>query len=298
MMGGVFAAPAPNDMTLSVLLREAARCLEKAGIENAPLDVRLIAAFVLGCTRAQLALDPHRDLSPAMREGFDALLRRRLAGEPLSHILGRREFWSLDFEVTSDTLAPRPESECLINIALTLLPEREAPYHLLDLGTGTGCLILSLLNELPRAQGLGIDISAAALDVARRNAVRLSLDGRMRWRETSWLNGITETFDLILCNPPYLSRHEIDKGRRELAFEPRLALDGGEDGLEAYRRLLPGLKSCLCSEAHVVFEINAMQAEEVSELLTQNHFRVLAIHHDLAGLERCIVAGLPRFTPG
>jgi len=207
----------------------------------------------------------------------------------MSSILGRREFWSLDFVVTPDTLAPRPDSETLIEAVLAALPDRSAPLSLVDFGTGTGCLLLTLLSELPNAEGIGIDISRPALAIAGGNAKRLGLADRCRFLCSDWSAALEGRFDLIISNPPYIPSGDIAGLEPEVArFEPLSALDGGADGLDAYRALAAQIPPLLKPGGIGAFEVGAGQAPQVAALLAEAGLTPRGIHRDLGGIERVV----------
>jgi len=220
---------------------------------------------------------------------FAALLARRCAREPLALILGRREFWSLDFAVSTDTLVPRPESETLIEAAVAAFPDRHVPRMILDLGTGTGCLLLAALHEFPGAFGVGVDRSAAAAGLAARNATALGLAARAGFLCAHWDTALTGRFDLVLCNPPYVPTWTIDGLMPEVArYEPRSALDGGADGLDAYRAIVTIL-SCLLTEGGVaILEVGHGQAGRVAGR-AQKAGLVAEARADLLGITRALV---------
>jgi release factor glutamine methyltransferase len=212
----------------------------------------------------------------------------------VSRILGMREFWGLPFAVTPATLDPRPDSETLVETALDLLRETAEP-RILDLGTGTGCLLLSLLHERADAQGTGIDISDEALAVAASNAARLDLSARVSFRRGNWTDGIGGRFDLVISNPPYIRRGDIEALEREVReHDPLLALDGGEDGLDAYRALAAAIPDVLTQTGHAVIELGEGQGEAVRAIFESAGMAVLRIVPDLAGIPRALVAALPR----
>src|SRR5262245_31681655 len=200
--------------------------------DEARREARLLLEHCLALSPGDLRSGEHAPMTAADLVRYESLIERRRTREPVSQILGQWEFWGLPFFVTRDTLTPRPDSETLVQAALSLIGDRDAPIQILDLGTGTGCLLLALLHELPSARGLGIDKSAAALTVAQRNASALGLADRARFAPGDWTAGLTESFDLILCNPPYIPSGEIAGLMPEVSqHEPGLALDGGPDGL-------------------------------------------------------------------
>lgn len=279
-------------MTLvGALQREIVDRLAAAQVDNPRLDAKLLMAEALRVDPGWLFnhIDDPLDLPQIAR--IEALVRRRCDREPISLILGRREFWSLDFRVTADTLAPRADSETVIEAALALIPDRTAKLSLLDLGTGTGCLLLALLSELPNASGIGVDRSPAALAVASDNAARLGLAARTRWVESDWCAAIEGRFDVILANPPYIASAEIDGLAPEVAhYEPRSALDGGVDGLDDYRTLSAQLPSRLAENGIALLEVGVGQASGVAQLLVAGGLAIRSIRRDLNGIERCVAA--------
>jgi release factor glutamine methyltransferase len=278
--------------TVGAAVQAAARRLDAAGLPNARLDARLLVAYAVGLDADALRLDPDRPLDAAARTRLDALLDRRArAREPVARILGHREFWSLSFALSSATLDPRPDSETVVEAVLRRIPDRQAPLRLLDLGTGTGCLLLALLSELPNATGIGIDIDPEAASIAAANAAALGLDTRARFIIGNWTEGLTGRFDWIVSNPPYIETGVIDALEPEVArHDPRMALDGGPDGLDAYREITRGLRGLLTLRGSVALEIGAGQQAAVSALLDRCGLTVEATDRDLAGRPRCVVA--------
>lgn len=277
------------------LLAEATRRLRQAGIEAPRLDALLMLSHASGFSTDRLRIDPDLELMPDAATGFAALLARRLDREPVSHLLGRREFWSLDFAVSRDVLDPRPDSETLVAAVLEEVEDRTAQLDLIDFGTGSGCLLLALLHELPRARGTGIDRSPAALTVARANAAALGLAERTTWREGDWGRGIGGCFDILISNPPYIESAAIPGLAPEVArYEPLSALDGGADGLEAYRRLIPDLARLAAGGALIALEIGAGQEAAVAGMLAAAGFGAIAAKPDLAGIHRVVLARKPR----
>jgi release factor glutamine methyltransferase len=273
-------------MTIDEALREGAAQLRAADIDNPRLEARLLLAYALHATNEDVLRDRNASIDAAC---FHSLLARRIAREPLAHILGRREFWSLDLLVSSDTLVPRPETETLIEAALAAFAGQPPPCHVLDLGTGSGCLLLAALSEFPASFGIGIDRSPPALTVARRNAARLGLKDRTAFLCSDWAAAIGSRFDLVLSNPPYIPSLEIVGLMPEVArCEPRLALDGGPDGCAAYRCLIPDLDRLLTTRGVAVLEMGEGQADAVSALGREAGFAA-ATRQDLTGIARAIV---------
>ena len=279
-------------ITVGTALAEAAAQLSSAGISDARREARLLVATALDWDAARVLGFPEAEMTTAAGERLATLLARRSAREPISRILGHREFWSLRFELSPDTLDPRPDSETLIEAALALLEDRDRAYRVLDFGTGTGCLLLALLSELPRAIGTGVDLSDPALEMARRNAAALGLGTRAQFLCGNWGDPVSGAWDIILANPPYIASADIDRLSPEVArFEPRRALDGGGDGLSAYRLLAPAIARLLAPTGSAVIEIGAGQAQRVAALMAGAGLALRAIRHDLSGVDRCLVLG-------
>jgi protein-(glutamine-N5) methyltransferase, release factor-specific len=262
-----------------------------AGIESARLDARLLVAEALGCGPDRVALSPDTPLSPVQAERLEVLAARRAAREPMSHILGRRGFWTLTLKVTADTLDPRGDTETLVEAVLKRVPDRAAPLRLVDFGTGTGAILLALLTELPNATGLGVDKSPAALAVARENARTHGLAPRAEFRLADWGEGLDQRFDVIVSNPPYIPDQDIDGLDPEVAaYEPRLALAGGPDGLECYRVLIPQMARLLAPGGIAAVEVGAGQAPAVAGLFTACGLAFATVERDLAGIGRCVLS--------
>lgn len=280
-------------MIVEEALSRATRRLAEAGVETARLDARLLLASVDGMSASAVLLDPGRVLAADVESAFDQLVERRARREPVSRILGRREFWSLDFAISLATLDPRPDSETLVEAALAQF-EPEPRRRVLDLGTGTGCLLLSVLSERPKWVGLGIDIAEEAVAVARANARTLELSERAHFQTGDWGKGLAGTFDLILSNPPYIPSSEIAGLSPEVtSFDPLRALDGGTDGLDAYRALAPTLLRLLTPQGRAVIELGKGQVAAIAGIMEAAGLRALERRQDLAGVERCLVLGHP-----
>jgi len=254
-----------------------------AGAGLARLDAEVLLAFVLGCERGDLLLRPEAEVSADGVLAFEKAAARRALGEPAAYIMGAREFWSLPFRVTPDVLIPRPDSETLVQAAL-----KAGPFErVLDLGTGSGALLLAVLSEWTRATGVGVDVSAAAAAVARGNAAALGLGDRASFVVGDWGAGLDERFGLVLCNPPYVEEGaELSVEVR--GFEPARALFAGADGLDCYRRIVPQLPGLLADGARAVLEIGWTQAEAV--LAMGADVTLLGeVVRDLAGRDRALV---------
>jgi release factor glutamine methyltransferase len=278
-----------SPIPIDAALRQGAALLAAAGVDNPVLDARLLLAHALAMPADRLSLERAR-MVPT--ESYAALLARRVGREPVALIIGRREFWSLEFEVSPATLVPRPDSETLIEAALAALPARAAVRRVLDLGTGTGCLLLAALSEYPSAWGLGIDRAPAASALAARNAVRLGLAGRAAFLCGDWATALGETarFDLVLCNPPYIASAAIAGLMPEVArHEPAGALDGGADGLDDDRRVVAALPALLAPGGVAVLELGLGQEPAVAGLARAAGLTALLARHDLGGVPRALV---------
>jgi release factor glutamine methyltransferase len=281
--------------TIGSTLGEVAAALSGGGFDEPRRRARRILAAALDISAAEVLAGLDRMVTEEEDERVAAILRRVLAGEPLSRVLGVREFWGLDFVLSPDTLDPRPETETVVEAVLARLPERGRAYPLLDLGTGSGCLLLALLSELPAATGVGVDRAFGAAAAARDNAERLGLGVRARFVVGDWTTALGGSFDVIVANPPYIESAEIALLPREVRdYDPRLALDGGADGLDPYRAIITGLPMLLAPAGFSACEIGAGQELAVAALLKSGGLTIDDIVPDLAGIPRCIVAHLPR----
>jgi len=271
--------------SVSAALRRASAALLAAGVENPGREARLLLRHALGSGPEGL-MEPER----AVPGCFESLLSRRLAREPMALILGRQGFWNLDLEVSPDTLIPRADSETLIEAALAAFPDRSAVRSVLDLGTGTGALLLAALAEFPGAWGVGVELAPVAAALAGRNARRNGFAERAMILCGYWDASLAGRFDLILCNPPYVPTGCVAGLMPEVAqYEPRLALDGGADGLSAYRVLLPSLPERLSPGGAAIFELGAGQAEAVAALVAAAGLGEVHVRRDLAEIDRALV---------
>ena len=265
-------------------LRAATARLEAAGVAGAERDAQILLAFALGVPRHRLADRLAAPLSGAEEAAFTQVIDARAARQPVSQIIGRRAFWAHDFIVTRDTLDPRPETELLVEIGL------QAPFaRLLDLGTGTGAILISLLAERRGATGLGVDLSQAALDVARANAAEIGVTAE--FRQSDWYGAVTGQFDLIVSNPPYIALDEMAALSPEVRdWEPRGALTDEGDGLSAYRVIAAGARAHLAPHGRIAVEIGHAQARDVAALFTAAGFGKVSVHRDLSGKDRVVLA--------
>lgn len=254
-------------MRLDQKIAEMARRLADVGIETARLDARLLASHALSLSETDIILQFDRPLAADEMALLDAFIARRAEREPIAHILGYREFWGLDFKVTKDTLVPRPDSETLVAGVLERIADKKAPLMLVDIGTGTGCLLLSLLSELPNARGVGSDISPAALAVARQNAQGLGLSGRAAFVEASYADAFAGGMDILISNPPYLAEAEMVDIERDVAdYDPLGALVSGVTGLEAYEAIFAAIASWQRKPSLMAFEFGYRQAAAIKSL--------------------------------
>jgi release factor glutamine methyltransferase len=286
-------------MTIGDAVADAWARLAARGIESPRRDARLLVALAAGMDDAVVLGYPERALDDAAAERLACFVERRLKGEPVSRLAGRREFWSHGFALSPETLDPRPDSETLVEAALERVVDRQAGLSILDLGTGTGCLLLSLLAELPCAWGIGVDIVPGAAVIARRNAAAMGLESRAFFVVGDWAASLAGGFDLVAVNPPYVASGEIAELAPEVAlFEPRTALDGGADGLDAYRALAPQLGKCLAPGGIACVEVGAGQADFAAAFFDRAGLDLVGRHCDMAGRERCLVLGRTKKTVG
>lgn len=272
--------------TIAEALKESKSYLESHGIEAPMAQSRLLLSYVLDRTVAFIIGYPTYLLTPLEQSLFLAVLKRRAQGEPPSKIMGEREFWSRPFFVNVHVLDPRPDSETLIEAVEHEWPHLQHPRLVLELGLGSGCLLLTLLLNHPTLKGVGVDKSYEALACAKRNVERHHLQERVSMIQGDWASALVGPFDLIISNPPYIKSDDMIHLGPELRFDPDLALDGGRDGLDCYRVLATQIKSLAHSNTQVFLEIGAGQAKEVQTLFERENFHCLRWVKDLAGLER------------
>ncbi|HRH19139.1 MAG TPA: peptide chain release factor N(5)-glutamine methyltransferase [Brevundimonas sp.] len=268
--------------------------LKDAGIDSPAIDARLLLEAAADVTRLDILNDPYRELTPDQVDRFDGWIARRLNREPVASILGRKAFWKIMLNVTPDVLTPRPDTETVVEVALSAFSEGMA-FEMVDMGVGSGAILLSVLAERPAARGLGTDISEEALAVARDNAANLGLADRAAFLRTGWADGLADAgFDLVTSNPPYIRSEEIatlDPEVRE--HDPHLALDGGSDGLDAYRALVPETLRVLKPLGVFVVETGWNQAEQVQALFAEAGFENLRIVQDLGARDRVVTGTRP-----
>lgn len=271
--------------TASALLFDAITRLKPVIGKGAARDARILLADTLGVEADRLTLVLPDAVSDQRAKRFNAAIAKRLQRQPVSQIIGKRLFWGREFLVTNDVLDPRPETETLIDLVLAGCP----PKRILDLGLGTGCILLTLLAEIERATGVGTDISPEAIRIAQKNAARLGLTARAVFQKTSWFDGIIGKFDLIVSNPPYITAQEMQNLAPEVAhWEPEIALTPGKDGLAAYRAIAGGLDRYLAAEGRALFEIGSQQAKDVCAIFAVAGFTKSQVAQDMNGHDRII----------
>lgn len=279
----------PGPESVSDAIAAARARLVAADVPDAATDARLLMQHVLSCDHAGLILAGERSLTDAERAAFEALLSRRLAHEPVSKILGEREFYGRLFHVTADVLDPRADTETLIEVAL-----EQPARRVLDLGSGSGALIVTLLAEWPEATGVAVDLSEKALAVTAENARRLAVAERLALLQGEWFAPISGQFDLIVSNPPYIPSAEIDGLEPDVReHDPLLALDGGADGLSCYRAIAGAAAPHLAPEGRIIVEIGAGQGPDVARIFAAVGFRQAAERRDLGGHVRALLFTFP-----
>ncbi len=282
--------PSESPLTVGLLVAEVHHRLAAAGIPQPLREARLLVERVGGIPRSRQLTRPEAGVEAVVAARVRAAAARRAGREPLAYILGRREFWGLEFEVGPEVLIPRPETEGLVERALALLAaRRHAPLRLLDIGTGSGCLLTTLLVHLPRAFGVGTDLSWPALTLARRNLQRHGVLARAGLVCTRWAEALAGPFDLVVSNPPYVASGEMAWLEPEVHHEPRLALEAGPEGLDAYRAILQDLPRLLAADGLAVVELGRGRGSAVAGLARDVGLEVVEIRPDLAGIPRVMV---------
>ncbi|MEN0000252.1 MAG: peptide chain release factor N(5)-glutamine methyltransferase [Pseudomonadota bacterium] len=283
----------PKSLTAHDLYTDAVKALRDEGFETPELDTNILLEHLAGVSALVRLTDPMTPINFARVNAFNAALARRLKGEPVHRIIGQREFYGIPFSISPDTLVPRPDSETLIDLAgphVEEIARNTGHCRILDLGTGTGILALTLLTLSPDATAIGVDISEPALQVARKNARVLGLAGRFGTVQSNWFEDVSGKFDVIISNPPYIARHAIAGLARDVRdFDPHLALDGGVDGLNAYAVIASRAMGFLKANGMVVVEVGFDQAASVRAIFEAAGFRTQNIAKDFAGLDRAIL---------
>ena len=275
---------------IGTVLNEAVRTLQANGINEPRLDAGLLMSHVIGRDRAFMVAHSEAAITEQQLRQFEEFVARRAAGEPLQYITGHQEFFKLDFEVTADVLIPRPETELIVE-AVSELVDADTQLTFADIGTGSGCLVISILNEFPHARAIAIDTSEQALQVAQRNAQQHGVADRLRLVQSDLFAAVpvNDLFDLIVSNPPYVSEDEMDRLQREVQCEPRSALVGGPDGLAVILRLIRDAPGHLRAGGNLVFEFGINQDQKIQELVDREVWKVLEIRRDLQGIPRTMM---------
>lgn len=290
-----------SSWTVLSVLSWTAQHFEKHGLESPRLDAEVLLAFVLGLPRVQLYVQFDRPLNAQERASYRSLVSRRLLGEPVAYLLGEREFYGMKFLVSPDVLIPRPETELLVDLLLEELSKKQqdphSPLTLLDLGTGSGCIPITLASKTPTLRALGADISDGALKVASQNALKQGVEGRVRFEKIDFFSeevpfSLLEKFDFIVSNPPYIPTRKMEDLARELHFEPRSALDGGPDGLSCYPAVLKLARRFLKPEGFVFLEIGEDQTGPIREISESLGYQFFQVFSDLAGWPRVLKIGV------
>lgn len=279
-----------DDLAVDDLVSQGSRTLAACKIANPRREAGLLLRLAANLTREEIMVDGSQLIDRELAQTFHGYVTRRGRGEPVSRIRGRREFWGLDFEISPATLDPRPDSEVLVATVVRLLIDRGVTSpRVLDLGTGSGCLLVALLSELPEATGVGADIDPDAISMARRNAAANGVDRRATFVVSNWGSASSGQFDVVLANPPYIPTDvipELESAVRE--FDPLLALDGGNDGLSCYRAIADALPTLLAAGGLAALEVGAGQSPDVMSILRAAGMQASAEWPDLAGIQRCV----------
>lgn len=281
-------------MKINNILLQARDILEKKGVSNSKLDSLILlshAFFILGqeLSKEKIIFNPDLELTLKQQQVFLDLIERRAKSEPISHIIGRREFFGEDFLVNSAVLDPRPDSETLIELVLKKFPDKNQKLRILELGVGSACLIITLLKAYKNASAIAIDISEDALNVAQKNSFSHQVQDRLEFLKSDLFQNLSEgqVFDLIISNPPYIESRAIDFLQEEVRiYEPRIALDGGLDGLDFYRRIAFKAKNFLNNNGKIILEIGYGQEDSIEKIFTENGFIFDCVSKDLSGVKR------------
>ncbi|MEI7668810.1 MAG: peptide chain release factor N(5)-glutamine methyltransferase [Pseudomonadota bacterium] len=287
-------------MIIKNLLSFGVKKLREANIDSANLDASILLAHIMGTSRELLLMNNNQLVHQDVIVEFENMLLRRAKKEPIAYIIQKKEFWGLDFKVTCDTLIPRPDSETIVETvidkaqSIALMRNEDissVSLKIADIGTGTACLIISLIKELPSSVAVGVDISELALEVARINAKNHYIETKIKFIKSNWLESLEGKFDIIISNPPYIAPSELDNLMEDVKnYEPHLALISSNDGMDSYRCIVNDLRSKLEIGGYAVFEVGKGQADKLAKMLEEKGFVIDEIRNDLAGIARCVVA--------
>ena len=279
-----------NNYKVSEVLKIAITKFKAAGIAQPISDARILLGHSLNKPNERFYGKEEEVIQSEHLNDFSAKILRRCKREPVSKILGLKEFWNLELQVSPYVLDPRPDSETLIEAARKQFPDKNRTLNVLDLGTGSGCLLLAALQEWPHSFGLGIDIDYRCIELAKKNAIRNGLNGRVKFQTGNWANDLDEKFDIILCNPPYIAANEISKLDEEVRlYEPKRALNGGQTGLDCYKHLAPQFPNLLTAEGLIFLEIGFGQKKQILGIMKSNNLELIKIEKDLAQIDRCLI---------
>ena len=271
------------------LLKLGQSILKNNNVPNYNLDARILLAYLLSLENKYFMSDIK--VTNNDKENFFSMIKDRINGKPVSKIISRRDFWDTEFYINSSTLDPRPDSEILVKSALEVNKFiNKEKINILELGVGSGCILLSLLNEINGSIGIGIDIDIEALKVAQLNALNMKISEKVSFIASNWTKSIKGKFDIIISNPPYIKSSNIINLQKEVKnHDPLIALDGGEDGLICYKEIMKNIKGLMNKNAFLLFEIDSWQGNIIIELSKKNHLKFFSIKKDLSGKERCII---------
>ncbi len=276
-------------MNISNLLKEGSDILKKNNIQTNQLDAEILLSKLMNKKREKLIINSDEIVSNEIINNYNILLKRRSKKEPIAYIVNHREFWSKDFYVNKHTLIPRPETELLCENVIKLFKDKE--FNFLDIGTGTGCILLSILSELKKAKGIGIDVSKKAIDVAKKNSINFNLEDRAKFIVKPFNKIYGYKFDLIVSNPPYIKSIDIKNLKEDVRnFEPKLALDGGKEGLDVIKKVIYKSKTILKKDGLLALEIGFKQHYKVSQILKEQGFREKLLVKDYLNNIRCVFA--------
>ena len=275
-------------MILKEIQRKLCNNFSIFGIETPELDARIILKEVLSLDDKDLILKESLDISNEMIEKIIAIESRRLNGEPISKIFKKRDFYNSTFLISNDVLDPRPETELIVEIANNFIDKNEVK-NILDLGTGSGCILLSILKENKMINGLGIDLSKDAISIAKQNSKKLNLETQSNFLISNWMSSLNYKYDLVVSNPPYIASEDIKKLSKSVKiYDPILSLDGGDDGLNSYRLIASDLKRVVSKNALIIIEIGYNQSLQVIEIFKKNNFKLMKKYNDINGLDRVL----------
>ena len=275
-------------MILKEIQRKLCNNFSIIGIETPELDARIILKEVLSLDDKDLILKESLDIPNELIEKIIAIESRRLNGEPISKIFKKRDFYNSTFLISNDVLDPRPETELIVEIANNYIDKNEVK-NILDLGTGSGCILLSILKENKMINGLGIDLSKDAISIAKQNSKKLNLETQSNFLISNWMSSVNYKYDLVVSNPPYIASEDIKKLSKSVKiYDPILSLDGGDDGLNSYRLIASDLKRIVSKNALIIIEIGYNQSLQVIEIFKKNNFKLMKKYNDINGLDRVL----------